>query len=160
MAFRTAFRTGDFMLRLAAIRRIAPIFHITGKDRHQFLVADHLAEMARMSESDMKVMCELFSVSLSDDAWARLALDEREGGVEGSDEEASLRYTPEDGFHCPAKRVGHLRVRASFPADRNPFFCFFRRTRTSTRHQTPRQCNIRRCTSTTGTVGLHNKVSS
>lgn len=38
------------MLRLAAFRRIAPIFYITGKDRYQFLVADHLAEVARWSE--------------------------------------------------------------------------------------------------------------
>ncbi|CAM9428551.1 unnamed protein product, partial [Ectocarpus sp. 4 AP-2014] len=32
MTFRTALRTGDFMLRLDALRRIAPIFYITGKD--------------------------------------------------------------------------------------------------------------------------------
>ncbi|CAB1107685.1 unnamed protein product [Ectocarpus sp. CCAP 1310/34] len=78
MAFRTALRTGDFMLRLDALRRIAPIFYITGKDRYQFLVVD-LAEMSRMSESDLKVIVKLFSVSLSKDACARLGLDERQG---------------------------------------------------------------------------------
>ncbi|CAM9980445.1 unnamed protein product, partial [Ectocarpus sp. 12 AP-2014] len=78
MTFRTALRTGDFMLRLDALGRIAPIFYITGKDRYQFLVVDHLAEMSRMSESDLKVMAELFSVSLSKDACARLGLDERQ----------------------------------------------------------------------------------
>lgn len=78
MSFRAALRTGDFMLRLDAFRRIAPIFYITGKDRYQFLIADHLAEMARMSESDLRVMCELFSISLGPDAFARLGFDERQ----------------------------------------------------------------------------------
>lgn len=78
MSFRAALRTGDFMLRLDSLRRIAPIFYITGKDRYQFLIADHLAEMARMSESDLRVMCELFSVSLGPDAFARMGLDERQ----------------------------------------------------------------------------------
>ncbi|CAN0190770.1 unnamed protein product, partial [Ectocarpus sp. 4 AP-2014] len=78
VTFRTALRTGDFMLRLDALRRIAPIFYITGKDRYQFLVMDHLAEMSRTSESDLKVMSELFSVSLSKDACTRLGLDERQ----------------------------------------------------------------------------------
>lgn len=77
-AFRTALRTGDFMLRLDALRRFAPVFFITGKDRYQFLVADHLAEMARMSAGDLKVMSELFSVNLGHDAFARLGLDERQ----------------------------------------------------------------------------------
>eukprot|EP00752_Nemacystus_decipiens_P016789 g15026.t1 len=76
--FRLALRTGDFKLRCDALRRIAPIFFITGKDRYQFLVADHLVEMARMSESDWKVVGELFSVSLSNDAFSRLGLDERQ----------------------------------------------------------------------------------
>ncbi|CAB1121317.1 unnamed protein product [Ectocarpus sp. CCAP 1310/34] len=62
MTFRTALRTGDFMLWLGALRRIAPIFYISGKDRYQYL----------------KVMAELFSVSLSKDACARLGLDERQ----------------------------------------------------------------------------------
>ncbi|CAN0247744.1 unnamed protein product, partial [Scytosiphon promiscuus] len=78
MTFRTALRTGNFMLRLDALRRIGPIFYITGKDRYQFLVADHLAEMSRLSESDLKVVSELFSVSLGPDACARLGLDERQ----------------------------------------------------------------------------------
>lgn len=76
--FRLALRTGDFKLMCDALRRIAPIFFITGKDRYQFLVADHLVEMARMSESDWKVVGELFSVSLSNDAFSRLGLDERQ----------------------------------------------------------------------------------
>ncbi|CAM9295454.1 unnamed protein product [Hapterophycus canaliculatus] len=66
------------MLRLDALRRFAPIFYITGKNRYQFLVADHLAEMARMSEPDLKVLSELFSVSLGSDVCARQALDERQ----------------------------------------------------------------------------------
>ena len=76
--FRVALRIGDFKLRCDALRRIAAIFFITGKDRYQFLVADHLVEMARMSESDLKVLGELFSVSLSNDAFSRLGLDERQ----------------------------------------------------------------------------------
>ncbi|CAN0376216.1 unnamed protein product, partial [Laminaria digitata] len=78
MAFRSALRTGDFMLRLDALRRIAPIFCITGEDRYQFLCADHLQEMARLSPSDQKVVAELFSVYLGFDAHARLGLDERQ----------------------------------------------------------------------------------
>ena len=78
ITFRLALRTGDFKLRCDALRRIAPIFFITGKDRYQFLVVDHLIEMARMSESDWKVVGELFSVSLSKDAFSRLGLDERQ----------------------------------------------------------------------------------
>lgn len=78
LTFRLAVRTGDFKLRCDALRRIAPIFFITGKDRYQFLVVDHLIEMARMSESDWKVVGELFTVSLSNDAFSRIGLDERQ----------------------------------------------------------------------------------
>lgn len=78
LTFRIALRTGDFMLRLDALRRIAPIFFITGKDRYQNLVIDHLMEMARWSEEVLKVMSELFSVKLGKDACARLGLDERQ----------------------------------------------------------------------------------
>lgn len=78
LTFRFALRTGDFKLRCDALRRIAPIFFITGKDRYQFLVVDHLVELARMSESDWKVVGELFSVSLSNSAFARIGLDERQ----------------------------------------------------------------------------------
>lgn len=73
LAFRTAVRTGDFMLRLHALRRIAPIFCITGKDRYQFLVAEHLKEIAQMPLSEFKILSELFSVSL---AQSRIGLDE------------------------------------------------------------------------------------
>ena len=78
LTFRIALRTGDFKLRCAALRRIAPIFYITGKDRYQWLIADHLAELARMTESDWKVMSELFSVQLGKDAYARIGMDERQ----------------------------------------------------------------------------------
>ncbi|CAM9428872.1 unnamed protein product, partial [Pylaiella littoralis] len=78
LTFRVALRTGDFMLRLDALRRIAPIFFIVGKDRYQVLLIDHLMEMARMSKSDLKVMSELFSVNLGKDAYARIGLDERQ----------------------------------------------------------------------------------
>lgn len=57
---------GNFNLRCDALHRIAKVFYITGKDRYQFLVADHLAEMAILPESDRKVIAELFSV-----AWSR-----------------------------------------------------------------------------------------
>eukprot|EP00752_Nemacystus_decipiens_P011825 g10492.t1 len=80
---------------------IAPIFYITGKDRYQFLVADHIAEVARWWESDKMVMAELFSVALGEDAWARMALDEREEVANGmkrapevEKEVEALRRTP------------------------------------------------------------------
>ncbi|CAB1115324.1 unnamed protein product [Ectocarpus sp. CCAP 1310/34] len=78
IAFRTALRTGNFNLRCDALRRIAKVFYITGKDRYQFLVADHLAEMAILPESDRKVIAELFSVALGPDVFARIGLDERQ----------------------------------------------------------------------------------
>ncbi|CAN0169521.1 unnamed protein product, partial [Ectocarpus sp. 13 AM-2016] len=53
IAFRTALRTGNFRLRLEGLRRIAPIFFITGKDKYQFLVVDHLTEVSRYSRNDM-----------------------------------------------------------------------------------------------------------
>ncbi|CAM9585990.1 unnamed protein product [Laminaria digitata] len=71
LALRTALRTGDFELRTDALRRIAPIFSITGKDRYQFLCADHLQEVERLSISDRKVVAELFSVNLGMDSHAR-----------------------------------------------------------------------------------------
>ncbi|CAB1103684.1 unnamed protein product [Ectocarpus sp. CCAP 1310/34] len=55
IAFRTALRTGNFRLRLEGLRRIAPIFFITGKDKYQFLVVDHLMEVSRYSRNDMRV---------------------------------------------------------------------------------------------------------
>ncbi|CAM9957843.1 unnamed protein product, partial [Pylaiella littoralis] len=79
LTFRVALRTGDFMLRLDALRRIAPNLFMVGKDRYQVLLIDHLTEMARMSKSDLKVMSELFSVNLGKDAYARIGLDERQG---------------------------------------------------------------------------------
>ncbi|CAM9756467.1 unnamed protein product, partial [Pylaiella littoralis] len=78
MTFRVALRTGNFLLRLDALRRIAEIFFITEKDRFQMLLLDHFTEMARMSPSDTKVMAELFFVALGKDAQARIGLDERQ----------------------------------------------------------------------------------
>ncbi|CBJ28733.1 expressed unknown protein [Ectocarpus siliculosus] len=78
IAFRTALRTGNFGLRLEGLRRIAPIFFITGKDKYQFLVVDHLTEVSRYLRNDMRVVSELFSVSLGPDTFARIGLDERQ----------------------------------------------------------------------------------
>ncbi|CAN0365944.1 unnamed protein product, partial [Hapterophycus canaliculatus] len=78
MTFRTALRTGRFMLRLDALRRIAPILFIRGTYRYQFLVADHLAEMARWTKADLRILGELFSVSLGPDVFARMGMDERQ----------------------------------------------------------------------------------
>lgn len=77
MTFRLALHTGNFRLILA-LRRIAHTFHSTGKYRYQVLIADHLAKIARMPTSDMKLMAELFSVALGKDASARHGLDERQ----------------------------------------------------------------------------------
>ncbi|CAM9833061.1 unnamed protein product [Ectocarpus sp. 13 AM-2016] len=78
IAFGTALRTGNFRLRLEGLRRIAPIFFITGKDKYQFLVVDHLTEVSRYSRNDMRVASQLFSVSLGPDTFARIGLDERQ----------------------------------------------------------------------------------
>ena len=78
LALRTALRTGDFKLRLAAIRHLAPVFCGYGKDRYQWLVSVHLADMARMTDDDFKALSYLFSTSLGGDAFARIGLDERQ----------------------------------------------------------------------------------
>ncbi|CAM9678275.1 unnamed protein product, partial [Sphacelaria rigidula] len=79
MAFRTGLRTGNFLLRLAGLRRMADIFCVTGKDRYQWLVVLHLMHMAQMPESDLKIVEQLFSVTLRDNrSWARVGLDERQ----------------------------------------------------------------------------------
>ncbi|CAB1101190.1 unnamed protein product [Ectocarpus sp. CCAP 1310/34] len=78
IASRTALRTGNFRLRLDALRRIAPNFCITGKDKYQFLVIDHLTEVSRYSRNDMRVVSELSSVSLGPDTIARIGSDERQ----------------------------------------------------------------------------------
>ena len=64
LAPRTTLRTGDFKLRLAAIRRIAAVFCGYGKDRYQWLVSVHLADMTRMIEDDFKALSYLLSTSL------------------------------------------------------------------------------------------------
>ncbi|CAN0041003.1 unnamed protein product, partial [Sphacelaria rigidula] len=79
MAFRTGLRTGNFLLRLAGLRRMAFIFCVTGKDRYQWLVVLYLMHMAQMPESNLKFVEQLFSVSLRDNRyWARVGLDERQ----------------------------------------------------------------------------------
>lgn len=78
MAFKIALRTGDFMLRVDAFRRISPIFCITGKNHFQFLCADHSQEVERLSPSDPKVVAELFSINLANYSHARLGVDERQ----------------------------------------------------------------------------------
>ena len=67
IAFRTAVRMGNFKLRMAALRRLAPIFCMTGKDRYQNLAAHHLSDLAAMPDTDMGVLSELFSVSMGGD---------------------------------------------------------------------------------------------
>ena len=71
-AFRTAVRTGDFKLRMAAFRRLAPLFCITGKDRYQSLAAHRLFDLAAMPDSDLRVLSEIFSVGVGDDPFARV----------------------------------------------------------------------------------------
>ena len=78
MALRIAVRTGNFKLRLAALRRIAPIFCGHGKARYQWLLAVHLSHMARMTDEDMEALSHLFSTPLTGNAYARVALDERQ----------------------------------------------------------------------------------
>ncbi|CAB1117544.1 unnamed protein product [Ectocarpus sp. CCAP 1310/34] len=80
IAFHTALRTGNFSLRLEGLRRIAPIFFIAGEDKYQFLVVGHLTEVSRYSRNDMRVVSDLFFVSLGPDMFARIGLDERQEG--------------------------------------------------------------------------------
>lgn len=79
MAFRTGLRTGNFLLGLAGLRRMAAISCVTSKDRYQWLVVLHLMYTAQMPESDLKIVEQLFSVALRDNRdWMRMGLDERQ----------------------------------------------------------------------------------
>ena len=78
LSLRVALRTGDFKLRLAALRRIAPISCGYGKDRYQWLVSVHLADMTRMTDDDMASVSCLFATSLGGDAFSLVGLDERQ----------------------------------------------------------------------------------
>ncbi|CAN0031651.1 unnamed protein product, partial [Ascophyllum nodosum] len=78
IALRTALQTGNFKLRLAALCRIAPVFCGYGKNRYQWLVSVHLADMARMTDDDYESLSYLFSTSLGGDAFARVGLDEKQ----------------------------------------------------------------------------------
>ena len=78
LALRTTLRTGDFKLRLAALRRLAPVFCGYGKDRYQWLVSVHLADMAKMTDNDFKALSYLFSTSLGGNAFTRVGLDEKQ----------------------------------------------------------------------------------
>lgn len=51
MAFKIALCTRDFMQRIDAFRRIAPIVCLTGKNRFQFLCADPSQEVERLIKS-------------------------------------------------------------------------------------------------------------
>ena len=68
----------NFKLRLAALRRIAPIFCGYGKDRYQWLVSVHLADMTWMTKDDMASVSCLFTTSLGGDAFALVGLDEKQ----------------------------------------------------------------------------------
>ena len=78
LALRTTLRTGNFKLRLTAIRRIAPVLCGYGKDQYQWLVSVHLADMVRMTEDGYKALSYLFFTSLGGDAFARIGLDEKQ----------------------------------------------------------------------------------
>ena len=67
IGFRTAVRTGNLKLRMAAFCRLAPLFWIAGKDRYQSLAAHHLFDLAAMPDSDLDVLSEFFSVAIGDD---------------------------------------------------------------------------------------------
>ena len=78
LALSIGLSTGDFKLRLAALRRIAPVCCGYGKDWYQWLVSVHLADMTKMTDDDFKALPSLFSTSLGGDAFARFGLDEKQ----------------------------------------------------------------------------------
>lgn len=79
MAFRTGLRLGVFLLRPGGHRGMAAMFCVTIKSCHEWMAALLLMHMTRMSESELKFLLHLFSVS-SDDYrnWARVGLVERD----------------------------------------------------------------------------------
>ena len=103
-------RTGDFKLRLAALRRIAPIFCGYGKDRYQWLVSVHLSHMARMTDDDMKALSHMFSTSLGGDAHARIGLDERQEFANRLYKGSTMKITKL--FVCKLAAIVTLRERA------------------------------------------------
>ncbi|CAM9840685.1 unnamed protein product, partial [Pylaiella littoralis] len=76
LALYIGIRTGDFDLREAALRRIAPLFLGYNKYKYHNLCIDHLADIARMSPAERSFMSETFSLSLSGIPGKNTGLDE------------------------------------------------------------------------------------
>lgn len=76
LAVYTSIRVGDFELREAAIRRIAPLFLGYNKNLYHALCIRHLADIAKLLPSERKFMSEIFSLSLSGNPGKNMGLDE------------------------------------------------------------------------------------
>ncbi|CAN0353272.1 unnamed protein product, partial [Pylaiella littoralis] len=76
LAVCIAIRTGDFVLREAALRRIAPLFLGYNKHLYHALCIRHLADVAMLSPAERLFMSETFSLSLSSVPGKNTALDE------------------------------------------------------------------------------------
>lgn len=76
LAVYTSIRVGDFELREAAIRRIAPLFLGYNKNLYHALCIRHLADIAKLLPSERKFMSETFSLSLSGNPGKNVGLDE------------------------------------------------------------------------------------
>lgn len=76
LALYTGIRVGDFELREAAIRSVAPLFLGYNKNLYHTLCIQHLADIARMLPNERAFAHEIFSLSLAGRVGKNVGLDE------------------------------------------------------------------------------------
>lgn len=77
VALKAALGTGNFALRIAALRRVAPIFRGHGNARYEWLLLVHLSRMARTTVKVVEALTHLFSTPLTGSPRARVGVDEQ-----------------------------------------------------------------------------------
>lgn len=76
IAFRTATRTGDYRLRTATFRELAPILTVIGKVRYQRVFENHIGHVTRMTDGDFRAAGTRFCATHSGCRFSHVALDE------------------------------------------------------------------------------------
>lgn len=122
LSLYVSIRIGDFDLREAALRQIAPLFLVNGKDKYHELAMQHLRELAGMTPSQRTFASQIFSLSLAGNAAKNQGLDEiqetmmnRE--IKTSANRGDVRYLQTLAWTLQAKHACRKDVLAKFGAD-------------------------------------------
>lgn len=78
IGLRTGVRTGNFKLRMAVWRRLAPMLCTPWKGRYQSLAAHHPFDFPAMPDTDLKVLSARLSMSVRGDPFGCLGSDEQQ----------------------------------------------------------------------------------